>query len=47
MLNPPFIEFGQISTVGYFAYFLILVPALSIIENTLVDLNLELAPGKK
>ena len=29
----PFIEFGQNSTILYFAYFLIIIPAISIIEN--------------
>ena len=40
-VESPFIEFGQISTVLYFAYFILIVPVLSIIENTLVDLSLE------
>jgi ubiquinol-cytochrome c reductase cytochrome b subunit len=39
-VESPFIEFGQISTGLYFAYFILLVPALSLIENTLVDLAL-------
>ena len=38
-VESPFIEFGQISTVLYFAYFVLIVPVLSIIENTLMDLN--------
>ena len=38
-VESPFIEFGQISTVLYFAYFSIIVPVVSILENTLVDLN--------
>lgn len=37
-VESPFIEFGQISTVLYFSYFLILMPVVSIIENTLIDL---------
>ena len=37
-VESPFIEFGQISTVLYFAYFLVIMPVTSIIENTLVDL---------
>ena len=40
-VESPFIEFGQISTVLYFSYFILIVPVLSIIENTLVDLSLE------
>lgn len=38
-VETPFIEFGQISTALYFAYFLIIMPGVSILENTLVDLS--------
>jgi ubiquinol-cytochrome c reductase cytochrome b subunit len=38
-VESPFIEFGQISTVIYFAHFLIIVPLVSIIENSLMDLR--------
>jgi len=34
----PFVEIGQISTAFYFAWFLVIVPILGIIENTLIDL---------
>lgn len=37
-VESPFIELGQISTALYFAHFVIILPAVSIIENTLVDL---------
>jgi ubiquinol-cytochrome c reductase cytochrome b subunit len=37
-VESPFIEFGQISAALYFAYFLILMPAVSVLENTLIDL---------
>jgi ubiquinol-cytochrome c reductase cytochrome b subunit len=37
-VESPFIEFGQISTALYFAHFFILVPVVSVIENTLMDL---------
>jgi len=37
-VESPFIELGQISTVLYFSYFLVIVPVVSIIENTLIDL---------
>ena len=40
-VESPFIEFGQISTVVYFAYFLIIVPLVSLVENTLTELYLE------
>jgi len=39
-VESPFIELGQISTVIYFSHFLIIVPLVSLFENTLVDLNL-------
>lgn len=34
----PYITIGQVCTIFYFSYFLILVPAIGIIENTLIDL---------
>ena len=37
-VESPFIEFGQISTALYFSYFVVIVPVLSIIENSLVEL---------
>ena len=40
-VESPFIEFGQISTVVYFAYFLIIVPLISLVENTLTELSME------
>jgi ubiquinol-cytochrome c reductase cytochrome b subunit len=40
-VESPFIEFGQISTVLYFAHYIIIVPFVSLIENTLVDLRLQ------
>jgi len=39
-VESPFIEFGQISTVLYFSHFLIIVPLVSLLENSLVELNL-------
>ena len=33
-VESPFIELGQISTVLYFSYFLVIVPVISLIENT-------------
>jgi ubiquinol-cytochrome c reductase cytochrome b subunit len=41
-VESPFIEFGQISTVIYFSYFLIIVPFISLLENSLIEL-----PSKK
>lgn len=37
-VESPFIEFGQISTVIYFSYFLIIMPSVSLLENSLIDL---------
>jgi len=38
-VESPFIELGQLSTVLYFSYFIIIVPVISLIENTFVDLS--------
>jgi ubiquinol-cytochrome c reductase cytochrome b subunit len=38
-VESPFIEFGQISTVLYFSYFIVIVPFVTLIENTLIDLS--------
>ena len=37
-VESPFIEFGQISTALYFAHFLLIVPLVSLIENSLIEL---------
>ena len=38
-VESPFIEFGQVSTVWYFSHFLIIVPLVSLLENSLVELH--------
>lgn len=38
-VESPYIEFGQISTFLYFAYFLIIVPLFSLLENSLIELE--------
>ena len=38
-VESPFIELGQISTVIYFAYFLIIIPLISLFENSLLELK--------
>ncbi len=38
-VESPFIEFGQISTILYFSYFLFIVPFTSLLENSLVELS--------
>jgi ubiquinol-cytochrome c reductase cytochrome b subunit len=37
-VESPFIEFGQISTALYFAHFLFIVPCVTLLENSLMDL---------
>jgi len=46
-VESPFIEFGQISTVLYFGHFLVIVPVVSLIENSLVDLHLNNVVSKR
>jgi ubiquinol-cytochrome c reductase cytochrome b subunit len=38
-VETPFIELGQISTVLYFSHFLIIVPLVSLLENSLIELS--------
>lgn len=38
--NSPFVEVGQVATALYFAWFVIIVPLVGVIENTLMDLAL-------
>jgi ubiquinol-cytochrome c reductase cytochrome b subunit len=38
-VESPYIEFGQISTVLYFSHFLIIVPFVALIENTLLEIS--------
>ena len=37
-VESPFIEFGQLSTTLYFAHFIIIVPFITLLENSLIDL---------
>jgi len=39
--NTPYLEIGQIATALYFIWFLVLVPVVGIIENTLMDIALD------
>src|SRR5882757_47036 len=39
-VESPFIEFGQISTIIYFSYFLVIVPITSLLENSLIELSI-------
>ena len=38
-VESPFIELGQISSVLYFSHFAFIVPFISLIENTLIDIS--------
>jgi ubiquinol-cytochrome c reductase cytochrome b subunit len=38
-VEDPFILFGQISTCLYFGHFVLIMPVVSLIENTLIDIN--------
>lgn len=40
-VEEPYITLGQYATIFYFSYFLILVPLLGVLENTLADLGLK------
>lgn len=44
-VEDPFIIIGQICTAFYFGWFLVIVPAVGIIENTLMDIAI--LPGSK
>lgn len=35
----PYLEIGQFATAFYFAYFIVIVPLIGLIENTLFDLD--------
>ena len=39
--NSPYLEIGQIATAFYFVWFLFLVPAIGLAENTLMDVATE------
>ena len=39
-VESPFIEFGQISTALYFAHFIIIVPLVTLLENSLIDITI-------
>jgi ubiquinol-cytochrome c reductase cytochrome b subunit len=36
--NTPYVEIGQVATAFYFAWFILIVPMVGVIENTLADL---------
>ena len=42
-VESPFIELGQLCTLFYFMYFLIIIPFISLLENGLVDLNKDIS----
>jgi ubiquinol-cytochrome c reductase cytochrome b subunit len=38
-VEEPYIALGQLCTIFYFSYFIFILPAISIIENTLMDIS--------
>ena len=40
-VEEPFISVGAMSTAFYFAWFLVIVPVIGIVENTLLDIATE------
>ena len=36
--NSPYVEVGQVATALYFGWFLVILPVIGLIENTLMDL---------
>jgi ubiquinol-cytochrome c reductase cytochrome b subunit len=38
-VESPFIEFGQLSTLLYFSHFFFIVPFVSLLENTLIEIK--------
>jgi len=39
-VETPFIEFGQISTVLYFAYFIVIMYSVTLLENSFIELKI-------
>ena len=40
-VESPYVEIGQVATALYFGWFLVLVPMIGVIENTLMDIALD------
>jgi ubiquinol-cytochrome c reductase cytochrome b subunit len=38
-VESPFIEFGQLSTILYFSYFIVIMPFFSLLENTFMEIR--------
>ena len=39
--NEPFVFIGQVATFFYFAWFVLIVPVIGLVENTLIDIATE------
>lgn len=42
----PYVEIGQVATVFYFSWFLVIVPAIGLVENTLMDIAISKSNNK-
>lgn len=45
-VESPFIELGQCCAVLYFSFYLLLLPVVSVLENTLMDLSKPTKSGR-
>ena len=45
-VEDPFITVGQISTALYFLWFVLIVPVIGVVENTLLDLATQTEPSR-
>jgi ubiquinol-cytochrome c reductase cytochrome b subunit len=46
-VESPYIEFGQISTALYFSHFFFIVPFITLLENSLIDLAVSSSVNEK
>ena len=44
-VESPYVEIGAIATVFYFAWFIVIVPLVGIVENTLMDIAVNEEPA--
>lgn len=44
-VESPYVEIGTAATAFYFAWFVVIVPMVGILENTIIDMNDSVLPG--